>query len=171
MKKILPIIFLSLALAGCQKTTSKQISQTPSTAPANIFTTIQDAVNKQLILKCNYTDDTGSEITTYIKGSLVFLKGSGDQASVSGLMQDHKYYIWATGNNKGIVFDLDKMMADGTAKMGDTVIKSEDDIIAKLEEQKQKCQLSPESASLFELPKDVDFQSGDNFFGSSNNQK
>ncbi len=167
MKRILPIIFLSLALAGCQKTSSAQINPTPTKTQANIFTSIQDAVNKQLILKCNYTDDTGSQITTYIKGSLVYLRGSGDQASVSGLMQEHKYYIWAEGNNKGIVFDLDKMMADGTAKMGDTVIKSENDIIAKLEEQKQKCQLSPESGSLFDLPKNVDFQSGDNFFGSS----
>jgi len=171
MKNIIPLVLVGIILAGCQaKTTPPQTPENDrlvTPAQANVFTTIKDAVTNSLVVKCDYVDEDGEKITTYIKGKVVRLLGTGEQEKINGLMKDGQYYLWETGNKDGMVLDLAKLTADGSAKMGETVIKSEEDVIAKLEEQKNNCQLSPADAGMLEIPGDVNFQRSDDIFAST----
>lgn len=165
MKKILIVLGVSLLLAACQKApgTSSPESLVPAQESTNLFTTIKDAVQKQLVLKCEYVDEDGDKTTTYIKGQTVRMVGQGEgDKKIDGLMKDGKFYIWSSGNKQGMVLDISTMEG---ASMGSTPINSIDDVIGVLESQKDKCAISPESAGLLELPADIKFTDSPSFFG------
>jgi len=154
MKRISLILITILLLSACQK---KPTENNLSQSDTNVFTSIQDAVNKQLVLKCEYTDSDGQKTITYIKGQVVRLKGTGEEANVDGLMKDNKFYLWDGTKKEGMEIDMSKWAEDGSLKMGERPIKSVADVIAVLQEKKDSCSLSPESAGLLELPSDVKF--------------
>ena len=157
MKKIFSILAISLIFAGCQKNPSlpKPGITVPTEPPKDIITTIKDAVQKQLVLKCEYTDEDGEKTMTYIKGGVVRLIGQdADNKELNGLMKDGKFYLWSNESKQGMIITINKK-AD--LSMGDTPIESVEDVIEVLESQKDKCSVSPESAGLLELPSDVEF--------------
>ena len=175
--KIISIVALSLLLSACGATTTPNTSEpsTPtgssSAAPTtevkkDVFTSIKDAVTKQIALKCDYKD--GEETTTtYIKGQTVRLVGNDKSAGVEGLMKDGKFYLWNskdTQNKKGMIIDISKMEG---AKMGETPVKSIDDVVTELEKKKENCVVSTESASIFELPSDITFSEVSDLFGTT----
>ena len=106
MKKLTAIFLAALVLSGCQKTPTAS-----SGKPADVFTSVRDAIAKQLILKCNYIDTTNNNqaTTTYIKGTTVRLKGTGTQANVDGLIKDSIFYLWDDTKKEGMTIDLSKM--------------------------------------------------------------
>ena len=71
--------------------------------------------------------------------------------------------MWDEVKKEGMELDISKMTADGSVKMGDKPIKSVDDVIAVLQQNKNTCALSPESAGLLDLPTDVKFTKTDGF--------
>ena len=151
MKKIFLIVVLSLVLGGCQK--------------KDVFTSIRDAVTRQLTLKCEYTDEDGQTTTTYIKGQMVRMVGAGSGTTkIEGLMKDNKFYLWSSENKQGMVLEIAKL-TEGGAKMGEKEIKSIDDVIGVLEEKKDKCKVTSEGAGLFEVPADIKFTSTEGFLG------
>ena len=154
-------------LAGCQKTpdTSSNNPSKPTDSPKNIFTSIADAIQKQIVLKCEYTDEDGKTTTTYIKGKTVRMIGQGnDDKKIDGLIKDDKFYIWSEENKQGMVIDITKMQG---ASMGKTPINSVDDVIGVLESQKNKCVASPESSGLLDLPSDIKFTDSGSIFGGT----
>jgi len=168
MKKIFLVLGISLLLAGCQKvsdTTSTTIQ--PTEPPKNIFTSIADAVQKQMVLKCEYVDEDGKTTTTYIKGRTVRMVGQGDDnKKIDGLMKDGKFYLWSGENKQGMVLDISKMEG---ASMGKTPVNNVDDVIGVLESQKDKCRVSPESSGLLDLPTDIIFTDTGDIFGGTGN--
>ena len=168
MKKIFLVLSLSLLLAGCQKAPdAPPISSSPTEPPKGIFSSIADAVQKQIVLKCEYVDEDGDTTITYIKGQTVRMVGQDqDKNKIDGLMKDGKFYLWSAGNKQGMVIDISKL--DG-ASMGSTPIHSIDDVIGVLESQKNKCAVSPESSGLLDLPSDINFTDSAGFFGSTEN--
>jgi len=157
MKKILLIFAVSIVFAGCQKNSNlpKPDIAVPTEPPQNIITTIKDAVQKQLVLKCEYIDEDGEKTMTYIKGKVVRLIGrDADQKELNGLMKDGKFYLWSNESKQGMIININ---AKADLSMGDTPIESVEDVIEVLESQKDKCSISPESAGLLELPSDVEF--------------
>ena len=159
MKKIILIALIALVLGGCgvkQETTTE-------TKKDNVFSSIRDAVTKQIALKCEYIDEDGNKTTTYIKGQMVRMKGNDEQADFDGLMRDEKFYMWDNVKKTGMVLDLTKTADDGDIKMENKQIKNIDDVIDVLEEKKNNCVVSPESAGLFEIPSDIKFESMENF--------
>jgi len=168
MKKIFLVLGISLLLAGCQKVSDNTSTLTqPTEPPKNIFASIADAVQKQMVLKCEYLDEDGETTTTYIKGRTVRMIGQGDDnKKIEGLMKDEKFYLWSGENKQGMVIDITKMEG---ASMGETPVNSVDDVIGVLESKKDKCSISPESAGLLDLPSDIIFtNTGDLFSGTGN---
>lgn len=163
MKKTIWLLAGAILLSGCQTKIASN--------KADVLTTIKDAVAKQLVVKCNYTDKDGETTTTYIKGSVVRLVGSGEQANVSGLMKDEKFYLWDVNKKQGMVIDLAKMAAGGNLKIDEQPIKNIDDVVAVLEKNKDKCSLSPESADLMKLPEGINFESGLDWFGGGSGEQ
>lgn len=160
MKKLTALLLAALILSGCQKTPTANSNQNPG-----VFTTIKDAIAKQLIVKCNYTDTTNNNqvTTTYIQGTTVRLQGTGTQANVDGLIKDNIFYLWDNTKKQGMKIDLSGMATDGSLKMNGKPIKSVDDIVAALEAEQNNCGLSPQSAGLFTLPSDVTFTDASNY--------
>jgi hypothetical protein len=160
MNKLTLILIAALLFSGCQKNT---VENKPSQTKPDVFTSIQDAITKQLVLKCEYADTDGQKTTTYIKGQTVRMVGTGKEETIQGLMKDNKFYLWDSVKKEGMELDLTKMTADGSVKMGDKPIKSTDDVVAVLQEKKDSCSLSPQSANLLELPTDVKFIKSEDF--------
>jgi hypothetical protein len=156
--KLLTLLVLPLFLSACGP-----VAQKPPEPPKNVFTSIKDAVTKQLLLKCEYKDNDSTTIT-YIKGNMIRMVGTGKEVGIEGIIKDGKFYLWNTTDKKGMTLDLSKMEG---AKMGETPIKSSDDVVNALEAKKENCALSPESASMFDLPADVTFTATPDLFGSS----
>ena len=163
--KILILTASTLLLSACGFAVTPTANTSPTAAPtqANVFTSIKDAITKKLTLKCTY-DDNGQQTTTFINGSQVRFSGTGKQVGVEGIMKDNKFYLWNSTDKKGMVLDIAKMQG---AKMGETPVKSVDDVVAQLEAKKENCLISSESNSMFDLPTDVTFTSTPDFFGAS----
>ncbi len=162
--KILILTASALLLSACGAAVTPTANVSPTITPspqANVFTSIKDAITKKLTLKCVY-DDNGQQTTTYINGSQVRFSGTGKQVGVEGIMKDNKFYLWNATDKKGMVLDIAKMQG---AKMGETPVKSVDDVVAQLEAKKENCSVSPESNSMFDLPTDVTFSSAPDFSG------
>lgn len=171
MKKIFLILVVSFILIGCQKkpNTPESVVSVPTEPPKDIITTIKDAVQKQLVLRCEYTDEDGEKTMTYIKGGVVRLIGQdADNKELNGLMKDGKFYLWSNESKQGMIININEK-AD--LSMGDTPIESVEDVIEVLESQKDKCSISPESAGLLDLPSDVEFSEAGGFFGDSQEQE
>ena len=165
MKKIFLIFVVSLIFSGCQKNPNlpEPGITIPTESPKDIITTIKDAVQKQLVLKCEYIDEDGEKTMTYIKGNVVRLIGrDADQKELNGLMKDGKFYLWSNESKQGMIININEK-AD--LSMGDTPIESVEDVIGVLESQKDKCSISPESTGLLDLPSDVEFSEAGGFFG------
>ena len=161
--KILILTASALLLSACGAAVPPTTTVSPTTAPsqANVFTSIKDAITKKLTLKCVYSDN-GQQTTTYINGSQVRFSGTGKEVGVEGIMKDSKFYLWNSTDKKGMVLDIAKMSG---AKMGETPVKSVDDVVAQLEAKKENCSISPESNSMFDIPADVTFSSAPDFSG------
>jgi len=128
----------------------------------NVFTSIKDAVTKQIGLKCEYEDEEGVKATTYIKGNNVYLESEVDsdemKTKFKGIIKDQKYYLWSDENKQGMVFDLSKVETDEEQAEGtQTKVQSQEEIIAKLEQNKNKCRPENIAPSMFETPSDIKF--------------
>ena len=152
------VLIVALIFGGCQLKTQNQQGNTTDNGNKNIFTSIKDAIDKQIVLKCEYNDEETKTATTYyIKGKVVRMRGTGEQSNIDGLLKDNKFYFWDNQKKEGMILDMAKMAEDGNVSMGDQKVKSTDDVINKLEERKTNCVASPESSGLLEVPTDVKF--------------
>lgn len=156
---------LMLFGAGCGKSDQQQPTAGQPEEKKGIFSSIKDAFNKSITLRCDYLDEAGNNTVTYIKNKKIFLEEdlkTSDQGgvkiqTVKGLIMDDKMYMWSDASDKGLIIDL-KQPKDGNApKMGDKEIRSTDDVISKLEEKKERCKPATIEDSKFELPSTVQF--------------
>jgi len=143
-------VSLTLAGAGCGKSAADQAK--------NAFSSIKDAVDRKLALRCDYIDDNGEKTVANIVGKQIRLdsQSTSTQGNFHGVIKDDKMYIWADQSKDGMMIDFTKIK-DDSLKMGEKPIRSTDDIIAKLEEKKDTCKTTTAAASQFELPTDVKF--------------
>jgi len=145
-------VSLALAGAGCGKGAADQAK--------NAFTSIKDAVDRSIALRCEYNDDNGEKTIANIVGKQIRLdsQSTSTQGNFHGVIKDNKMYIWADTSKDGMMIDFSKIK-DDSLKMGDKPIRSTDDIITKLEEKKDTCKTTTAAASQFDLPSDVKFTS------------
>jgi len=158
MRNPLNLLFLSasvlLILPGC--------SLPGSNVAQNTFTSIHDAITKAIPLQCEYTDDTGEKTIALIKGNQVRLDSAATNTTSTafhGIIRENKMWIWADEPKEGGILDFSKI-TDDSVKMGDKVIRSQDDIIAKLEENKDTCKGTIIDDNKFVIPSDITFQAG-----------
>ncbi|MFA5185428.1 MAG: hypothetical protein WC551_02985 [Patescibacteria group bacterium] len=153
--------------AGCGKTDTQQAGAKQAEEKKGIFSSIKDAFNKSIALRCDYVDENGNSTITYIKNKKIFLEEDmkADDAQgikvqkVKGIIKDDKMYIWSDASDKGITIDFKNPKDGNKPKMGDKEIGSTDDVISKLEEKKERCKTDTIDDSKFELPTTVQFMS------------
>ena len=159
MKRILFVLSLVLLLSGCgQQAQNQQTDQTQSQGGKSVFSSIRDAFDRSLTLRCEYTDEDGQKSINYIKNKMIRTESadtSGKQ--VYGLLRDNKLYTWGSDSDQGMIFDLAALQESNDVEMGGEAIHGTDDIINELEQRKDKCSMQTVPDSLFEVPQDVNF--------------
>lgn len=160
--KILTILACTLLLSACTKVTPPTTNQTPE-PKKDVFTSIKDAVTRQLLLKCDYVDEDGQNTVVYLQGNRVRFVGTGQDSKIEGLISDNKYYAWSTETKEGMSFDL---ASAKDLSMNDSPITSTEDVVSILESKKQNCQVSAEPSTIFDIPQDIKFSDASGFFGN-----
>ena len=169
MKKLIPVIVIVLLLLGVgffvfsNKTKTSQpgvVSQNQqSGGKGNIITSIRDAMMKSMSLKCEYPDEKGNTVTTYVKGENVRIMGfASEQNAGQGhiLMRDKKMYMWDEKSKQGTMIDLNIEVTPGAPETSEQVDQKEE-TIEELEKYKDYCKTEVVADSLFALPSDVEF--------------
>lgn len=167
MKKFAPVIvvILLLLIGGYfflgqkgKTTLPGQVGQTQQ-GGGNIITSIRDAMMKSMSLKCEYPDEKGNTITTYVKGENVRVMGfASEQNAGQGhiLMKDKKIYMWDDKTKKGTTIDLNVEVTPGAAETSEQVDQKEE-TIEELEKYKDYCKTEAVADSMFTVPTDVQF--------------
>ncbi len=170
---VLAVVALIVTLgAGCggKKEQENQNQGNPSennSAGGNedggIFSSIRDAFDRSVSLRCEYVDEDGATSINYIKNKMIRTEAAETKegvAKVYGLFRDDKAYIWDDKSGNGMILSLDKMQND-PADMDGTEVRSAEDIIKVLEEKKDKCRAESVPDSYFEVPGNIKFQTWD----------
>jgi outer membrane lipoprotein-sorting protein len=156
MKKIIFLVCLILVLGGCGKAAQNQEqSQTQNQEDKGIFSSIKDAFNRSLTLRCEFTDESGQKSVNYIKNKMIRTETLQDGKQIYGLFRDNKMYLWGPDSKQGMVFNLDDM--NGQGQPGVDNVQTTDDIISGLEQFKDKCRVDNVADTLFAVPSDVTF--------------
>jgi hypothetical protein len=168
MNKVLPIlIVVALLLVGgyfylnSQKTTKPQGEKMmQKEEKKDVFTSIKDAMTKKLSLKCDYSDEKGNKVTTFIKGEQMRSDIQTDKGDSHTLFMENKIYIWEDKTKQGTVMtiekkEMEKMQQEGEKMMQES--KDKETMVEDLEKYKQSCRADTVPASTFEVPKDVKF--------------
>ncbi len=155
-------------LVGKSKAPSQ--SQTTGAEPTkptqnNIFTSIKDALSKSISLQCSFTDESGRQITAYIKNGLVRSDIVATDPKQSGsviLAKDKKVYFW--NGKQGFMMVMPSVEPTQPAAMektptGTTSSGNEaQDMMAAMEKYKNSCKPAVVADSEFTPPTDVTFQ-------------
>jgi hypothetical protein len=177
MKKLFGLImsiFIVIALSACNKEEAQDTSDTSAqnnnvTQPENtvkeedtgVFSSIKEALSKSISLKCLYTDKEGDSMTMYLKGNVMrvdVIKKQPTDPLISEVVKNNKIYMWSDTSDQGVLIDFAAIKpGEEYFKMDETTIKSTDDIINKVEEQKQNCVREIVSDSIFEVPANIKF--------------
>jgi len=159
MKKILFVFCLVLLLDGCgQQAQNQQQGQTQAQGGKSVFSSIRDAFDRSMTLRCEYIDEDGQKSINYIKNKMIRTDSpdpSGKQ--VYALFRDEKLYMWGPDSNQGMVFELADLKESNDVQMGGSTIHGTDDIISELEQRKDKCSTQSVPDSMFEVPSNVNF--------------
>lgn len=133
------------------------------TGKGSAFSSVKDILSKSLSVKCEYPDDQGNTVTTYMKAGAVRVVGSAGASQIQGagmmLMKDNKIYIWDETTKQGTVFSVE---ADAMEKAQEDAMETgegnkKEDFIKGLEQYKDYCKAEAVSDSLFKVPSDVNF--------------
>ncbi|MBN1325472.1 membrane lipoprotein lipid attachment site-containing protein [Candidatus Falkowbacteria bacterium] len=148
MKKLLVVFFALALLAGC--------GGGNQAAKKDVFTSIRDAITKNIALRCEYTDESGNTSINYIKGNMIRVDNEVEGKIMHALMRDEKVYIWSDDSTDGFLMDMRGLETSDDFKMGEDVVHDTEDIIAKLESQ-NKCKAEGVPDSYFEVPNGINF--------------
>lgn len=169
---IIVVVIIILAIVGIggfmmmgNKSSDKVPSQTQSAvgekAPANesVFSSIKDALSKSVSLECTYTDESGRNSVTYIKGGAIRSDFTAKDTAESGsmIMKDNKMYFWNGKTGMMMEFDPSAMMGGTPTQNVTPGQQKPEDVIGALEQYKQYCKNATVSDSLFVPPTDVKF--------------
>ena len=173
-KKVLIIIVVIILLAlagGFIFLKSKSLNVGPiSSSPTNksIFSSVKDALTQKMTISCEFTDETGTLVKSYIKNGAVRITLVGAETDKSGgeiIMKDQKMYIWDTETKEGFVYDI----AGEEGETGKQVFNS-DLYIDMIDKYKDSCKVATVADSFLVPPTDVNFQDMTKFLENIQNQ-
>jgi hypothetical protein len=163
---ILIVLLLTLILGGGYFFVSKnKVSNLSDTSlnkkDSGLFTSIKDALNKDLTLACEFKDENAS-FKSYIKNGAVRVTTEGTQDGQSGemIMKDNKMYIWDIKTNEGFVYDIPKEENGESQKVGMTgsEIADSKSYLDLIDKYKDSCKVATVEDSFFVAPSGVKFQ-------------
>lgn len=166
-QKILIIVGVGLLLAlvvGAYLLKSKKTDNVNSVSDKeskSVFTSVKDALSKNITLVCDFKDEQGASTKSYIKNGAVRVSTS-DSSNSSGeiIMKDKKMYMWDMKTKAGFIYeveDSDDSQSNQVGMTGSEVVKSEQ-YLDMIEKYKDSCKVATVEDSYFTPPTDVKFQ-------------
>jgi len=125
-----------------------------------IFGSIREALEKSISFKCQYQPEEGDKVTVYLKGKDLIkaeVLTKQNQETIT-IMKDDKMWFWLPATKKGMVVSLAGLQQQGLANQQ---VPNKEKIIEEAEKYKADCQPTTIANSLFEIPKDVEFENLD----------
>lgn len=186
-KKVVAAIAAGIVIVGgiyfamSKKSTDNQISgdsntNTENTESGGLFSSIKDAMQKGVALKCEYTDEEGQSSIAYIKGDKVksIISNPSDKSGPNNfLMLNNSMYMWSTSTNQGFVIKVDEQAIEKSKQQTqglDNADKATNtDIVGTLETYKDRCKPATVADSEFEKPSNVTFQDFSKLFQTPGN--
>jgi hypothetical protein len=162
-KKIIIILVAMLFLIsgivyfmGNRSVKDEDLNETKS-----VFTSIKDAMSKDVSLVCEFSDEKGMSTKSYIKNGAVRVSTSDSSNSSSEIiMKDKKMYMWDMKTKTGFIYeveDSDEGQTNQVGMTGSEVVKSEQ-YLDMIEKYKDSCKVATVEDSYFTPPTDVNFQ-------------
>lgn len=169
MKKpaiIAAVVILLLLLAGAayffgvkkQPAMHEEMAAKPTNS--SVFTSIQDALNRSISLKCTYTSGD-IQTVAYIKNGEIrsdVTSSKNPQANGSVIMQvkNKKMYYW--NGTQGFVMTIPDVTVTPTGMQATQAGSNGQNTMSDLEKYKQDCQPADVADSLFVVPTNVTFK-------------
>lgn len=127
-----------------------------------VFSSIKDALSKNVTLICDFKDESGSTVKSYIKNGAVRVTTKDSLNSDRDgeiIMKDKKMYMWDLKTKTGFVYDIPDSTetTDSTGMSGTEVVKS-DAYLSMIEKYKDSCKVSSVEDSYFVPPTDIKYQ-------------
>ncbi len=159
MKKLLPIIIvvaLVLVGAGGYMVMSNK-GGNPLNSATNSFTSIKDALSKSISLECDYTDETGRKVKSWIKNGAVRadVTSSNPDEAGSTIVKEKKMYFW---NAKSAISLTLTDEAQKEVNNQANEITKDKEVVNEIEKYKSSCKPAVVSDSLFTPPANINFQ-------------
>lgn len=156
-QKLLVIIGLTalLIFGGLlyKKSNNKIVSTNESTETKDVFTSIKDALSKNVTLVCDFKDETGTSTKSYIKNGAVRVSSSGEATQAGEIIiKDKKMYMWDIKTKQGFVYDVPDQ------DVSSTEVNQSENYLNMIDKYKDSCKMATVEDSYFETPSDVTFQ-------------
>ncbi len=162
---IIIAILLLILVGGASymklKQTSVQVAgSNEKSVPSNIFTSVKDALSKDISLICEFKDDKGTSTKSYIKNGAVRIStigGTSENQSGEIIMRDKKMYMWDIKSKQGFVYDIPDNEDNSIGATNEEINQSES-YLNMIETYKDSCKVSTIEDSYFTIPTDIKFQ-------------
>lgn len=163
------VVILVIAVLGfmivSQKSSNSKAQEATSenqqnSTSGNVISSIKDALASSQSLQCEYTDEFGRKMTTYMKNGAIRsdIAGKTDEETGSMIMKDKKFYYWSGKQGTMMEFDLSEISQKITPAMEDNANQqSPEEVVSALEKYKQYCKPGTVADSLFTPPAEVKF--------------
>jgi hypothetical protein len=140
--------------------TTAMMQAEPEESKPGFFTSVRDAVTKNIVIKCRYKTDEDT-FDMYLKGNKAALKAETDTGEkivkFQGVIKDDKYYLWSDQSAEGMLIDL-KKDRENPLEVNDKPVHSFDEVIDELETNKESCVSDTASDAMFEVPENITFK-------------
>jgi len=158
------LVWFSKGLSG-QKPQEVKPSPAPSEVKTEeqkegVFGSIRQALEKSANLKCQYQLENGDKMTVYLKGKDLIraeVTTRQNQQTIT-IMKDDKMWFWLPATKKGMMISLAGLQQQGLANQQ---VPNKEKILEEAEKYKESCQPATIANSLFEIPKEVEFENLD----------
>lgn len=144
------------------------------TSSKSIFSSVKDALSKNITLVCEFKDDKGQSVKSYIKNGAVRVTSAGlEEGNQAGdiIIKDKKMYIWDGKTKQGFVYETkDEDTSNQNVGMTAGEVVKSDSYLNMIEKYKDSCKVSTVEDSYFVPPTDVKFQDMTKFLEDIKNQ-
>lgn len=126
----------------------------------NVVTSIKDALSKKVTLVCEFKDDSGSSVKSYIKNGAIRIMTNNNAESGAGeiIIKDKKMYMWDVKTKQGFMYDVPEESENDTASITNGEIVKSESYLNMIDKYKDSCKVSSVEDSYFDLPSDIKFQ-------------
>lgn len=160
---IILVVAILIVVAGVFFIKAKGKNDLRKGESSGVIASVKDALTQNLTLACEFTDESGTSVKSYIKNGAVRVTSTGP-SSVSSeiIMKDEKMYMWDTTTKEGFIYTIEDDDSSNVGMSGKDVVKSESylDLIDKY---RDSCKVANLADTFFIPPQDVNFKDMSNF--------